>query len=81
MFSSIEGILTALSEVRRMLTSLGEAVASIQILVTNHRFFRGPMGDILVFEDPFGRLDPFPVTWVNSWEVSNRMFLRDSNTC
>jgi hypothetical protein len=71
-FASMGGILTAISEVSQMLTSLGEAVASLQILVTNHRFFRGPMEDILVFEDSFGRIDPFPKNWVNSWEVRSR---------
>jgi len=47
----------------------GETVVNLRILVTNNRFFQGPTGDIIAFEDPFGRVDPLPLNWISSWEV------------
>lgn len=76
--TTLQGVLTAISEIKQMLAILGGVVINLQILVTNHRFFRGPTGDTMVFEDPFGRVDPFPLNWINSWEVKQRMLSRTS---
>ncbi|OIW29088.1 hypothetical protein CONLIGDRAFT_633272 [Coniochaeta ligniaria NRRL 30616] len=79
--TSLGGLLSAILDVKRMLNNLGEAVAHMQILVTNQWFFRGPTGNILVFEDSFGRIDPFPTNWINSWEgLQTLMELRFKDT-
>lgn len=67
--ASVQGMSHTISEMKQMLTGLGQAVANLRVLSTNHRFFQCPTNGSIAFEDPFGQIDPLPLGWVNSWEV------------
>jgi chromosome segregation ATPase len=64
------GTLSAISEVKLMLINIGQTMADLHVAASNRWFFQGPTERSVLFEDPFGRVDPFPLNWVHSWEVS-----------
>ncbi|KAB5539410.1 hypothetical protein GE09DRAFT_317495 [Coniochaeta sp. 2T2.1] len=66
--SSITGVAPGMSMVSEQLTSLGQAVANTQILITNQWLLRSLNEQLILFEDPFGCVDSLPLSWISSWE-------------
>lgn len=66
---------SAVDEIKLMLATIVQAVASLQISATDHKYFKGPSKGFVTFEDHFGHIDPLPLGWIHSWEVRFEVYM------
>jgi hypothetical protein len=59
-----------LAETKQIVAGLAQIVAEARISSTSHRYFWYPGLGSVPFEDVFGEVDAFPLSWIHSREVS-----------